>query len=36
MKKIERKSGAVQEVLAIIVPLAKLGRFQAAFDFFSN
>ncbi len=31
---ISRRSAAEQLVLALIAPLAKLGRFQAATDFF--
>ena len=31
-----RRTTAEQEVLALIAPLAKLGRFEAAVDFFSN
>jgi len=32
----ERRTKAEQEVLALIAPLGKLGRFEEAADFFSS
>jgi len=32
----QRRTKAEQEVLALIAPLSKLGRFEEAADFFSS